>query len=353
MRRGVRVVTGWLAVVWLLGCGVEGPAVGQGPIVASGNATDLALSGRGYFAVSWGSRTEYTRRGEFTVDADGYLVDLERWRVQGYPADAEGALSRPAGDLLVGLATAPPRASELVTIRGNLAADAPLNAMPGFDPLDPSSSSNFRTSVEVHDAFGGAHTLEVYYRKAAAGAWDFHALIDGSALPGGSAGVPTELATGTLTFDATGNLQAVSQGTLGPLLGHSRGVRFDLGDPLNTGGTGVRGLTQFGGTNGVSTTTFSADDGSGPGSLASLLFDDRGQALGVFTNRTVRVLGQVGVALVDLPERLVHTCGAHYAATPLSGPPVLGSPGAGGRASVSGGAREVLDFPSGTCPRGW
>ncbi len=58
----------------------------QGTLHATGNPLDLALSGRGFFAVNGPSGPLYTRNGNFRVSADGSLTSAE-----GYPVrDSQG-----------------------------------------------------------------------------------------------------------------------------------------------------------------------------------------------------------------------------------------------------------------------
>jgi flagellar basal-body rod protein FlgF len=46
----------------------------EGPMQETGNLFDLAISGDGYFTVDAGGNRRYTRAGNFTIDAQGYLV---------------------------------------------------------------------------------------------------------------------------------------------------------------------------------------------------------------------------------------------------------------------------------------
>jgi flagellar basal-body rod protein FlgF len=55
----------------------------QGTLVATGNALDLALSGKGFFAVQGPSGPLYTRNGGFHVAPDGKLTTAEGYAVQG------------------------------------------------------------------------------------------------------------------------------------------------------------------------------------------------------------------------------------------------------------------------------
>ncbi len=55
-----------------------------GPLFATGNPLDLAIRGDGFFAVSDGQRTLYTRSGSFRLNAAGELVTADgRFRVLG------------------------------------------------------------------------------------------------------------------------------------------------------------------------------------------------------------------------------------------------------------------------------
>ncbi len=59
----------------------------QGSINSTGNDTDVALNGNGFFVVSNGSGGyEYTRAGDFTMNSDGALVTSNGLSVMGYPA---------------------------------------------------------------------------------------------------------------------------------------------------------------------------------------------------------------------------------------------------------------------------
>lgn len=318
----------------------------QGALAQTSNVTDLAIRGSGYFLLrgnhSGLQGSFYTRNGQFTVDKDGYLTNLEGLRVQGYPADPLGVIQGALGDLQVGTANASANPTTSITIKGNLAADAVISGTPAFDPTDPINTSNYRTTVEIYDSLGQAHSIALYYRKTAAGTWDFHALTDGGGLTGGTPGVATEIATGTLTFDTQGNLVSASQSSDFNPVGavNPQPLTFNFGDPTGTGGTGTLGLTQFGGTAGVSTTTFTGQDGNGYGSLSSVQINDKGEVLGAFTNGTTRVLGQVAIADFEAADKLELIGGNLAIESTQSGQPTIGEPATGGRGSIIAGALE-------------
>src|SRR3954471_11561126 len=118
--------------------------ISQGALTNTGMATDLAIQGNGMFVVkgsaSGQTGTYYTRAGQFTVNKDGLLVNLDGMKVQGYTADSTGNVRASAvGDLKVGNLNAAPRASTAVTVKANLQADATVG--PAWDAANPSSTS--------------------------------------------------------------------------------------------------------------------------------------------------------------------------------------------------------------------
>ncbi len=58
-----------------------------GPVRATGNPLDVALTGRGFFAVATRQGERYTRNGSFALDPDGHLVTARGERVQGEQGD--------------------------------------------------------------------------------------------------------------------------------------------------------------------------------------------------------------------------------------------------------------------------
>lgn len=55
----------------------------EGPLTSTGNPLDIALNGSGYFPVTTPSGTRYTRAGHLQLDAQGELVTMNGYQVQG------------------------------------------------------------------------------------------------------------------------------------------------------------------------------------------------------------------------------------------------------------------------------
>lgn len=98
----------------------------QGNLESTGLNTDLAIQGDGLFVLSDGSRSFYTRAGNFQLDANGKLVSpANGFKVQGINADSLGNLS--AGSAITDIELpfgqkSPARATSQVTLTGNLDA---------------------------------------------------------------------------------------------------------------------------------------------------------------------------------------------------------------------------------------
>ncbi|WP_029653692.1 flagellar hook protein FlgE [Marinobacter daepoensis] len=74
---------------------------GQGNISFTDNGLDMAISGDGFFILNNGGEIRYSRAGQFTIDKNGYVINNQSMRVQGYTADDDGNLSGIRGDLQI------------------------------------------------------------------------------------------------------------------------------------------------------------------------------------------------------------------------------------------------------------
>lgn len=100
----------------------------QGNLESTGVVTDLAIQGDGFFVASDGTRTFYTRAGNFQLDADGRLVSpTNGFVVQGIVADSNGKLASGSaiGDVILPFGQkSPAKATTKMSLAGNLDARA-------------------------------------------------------------------------------------------------------------------------------------------------------------------------------------------------------------------------------------
>ena len=186
----------------------------QGALEGSSRNGDVAIDGRGFFVVANSEGGNfYTRAGQFDMTSDGFLTDPSGNRLQGYGVTAPGGpLGTAVGDLNIPTAPLPATVTTEIGLTANLAPgtnggvpSAPPVIAPGdgFDVV--TDAADFTTSMTVYDSLGQSHDLTVAFFETGSGAWTYSAYVDAGET-GGTAGEPLEIATGTLAFDTSGNL---------------------------------------------------------------------------------------------------------------------------------------------------
>jgi flagellar hook protein FlgE len=317
----------------------------QGSLANTGVSTDVALNGDGFLVVSGTvdgiTGNFYTRAGQFVIDNQGFLVNSDGMKVQGYAANPDLTLQAAVTSLKVPTASLAPHATEQITVTANLdaGADVPLNP---FDINNPPLNSDSTTSITVFDSLGEARTLDVYFVKTADNAWEYHVLADGAELNGGTAGTFTEVGQGTLTFDTNGALLDAQTPDLtvdfagGATPGQV--ITMDFGDDItNDGASGLGGTTQFASASAVSS---QSQDGYASGEFSGVAIDGVGLVQGLYTNGQKIAIGQLAVAKFRSNDGLGRAGSGLWIETRDSGTAALGAASTGGRASVSAGALE-------------
>jgi flagellar hook protein FlgE len=321
----------------------------QGTVTQTGDSLDLAIRGGGLFMVKGdhsGQNTQfYTRDGRFHVDNQGFVTNQQGLRLQGYAIDAAGTRTLTPGDLPLGRRQSPPVATTKASMTVNL--DANATAPPPFDPANPNTTSTFATSETVYDSLGAAHHVDVYFRAQGAGQWEFHAMVDGKDLAGGSPGTPTEIASGTLAFNAAGALQqqAVNASSANFVNATpAQAIAFNFGDDIASGGTGLAGSTQFAAASSVEALDV---DGHSAGNLTDIQISDDGKIRGIFDNGDKLELAQVALADFANEDGLNRVGDGLVLETVASGKPLVDVPGTGARGSISSGALEASNVDLG------
>ncbi len=100
----------------------------QGNMQTTGIMTDLAIEGEGFFILSDGFTSYYTRGGAFSLDGLGHLVNPGNgYKLQGIIADESGNIEHGRGIEDIVLPTSlvvPARATSVVQLMGNLNVDS-------------------------------------------------------------------------------------------------------------------------------------------------------------------------------------------------------------------------------------
>jgi len=295
----------------------------QGNIDFTDSSLDLALSGSGFFAVSNGGARSYTRAGGFQVDNQGFIVNSDGARLQGYaPLSTGGFNTGGLGDILVSTSESAPEPTTAAQVTLNLPSNATVPGSGTFDPADATSYTN-ATSLTVFDSLGAAHTATLYFLKdTAPNEWTTQLYVDGTAV--GTQQPLVYSPTGTLTTPASG------------------GITF----PAYTPATGANPLnmtfdfsttTQYGDTFGVNSIT---QDGFTTGRLIGINIDQTGVVQARFTNGRSIPLGQVAIANFANQQGLQQLGDSQWSETFASGQALLGQAGNSGFGTLQSGALE-------------
>jgi flagellar hook protein FlgE len=287
-----------------IGLGVRVAAIttnfNPGAAQTTGRSSDVMIQGDGFFVERSGNQQLFTRNGALGFDATGRLVGPDGGIVQGWTADATGAINTngPVGDLSIPLAsTLAPQATTTVKLSGNLPADGAITSP--------------QTSVDVYDAQGVATTLQASFQRVAGSTTDWQVtLSDGT----------TTVGPNTLSFGGAGAAPSPASMAFGA-------VTVDL--------------SQLTGYSGLSTLAVQSADGSAAGTLQGFAIGSDGVMTGTFSNGLTRPLGQLAVATVTNPAGLSKAGNSAYIASPNSGTVQFGTAGTGSRGALAGGALEM------------
>lgn len=304
----------------------------EGSLDATGTSSNMALSGDGYFVTKTASgQLDYTRAGDFTTTNGGYLETPSGNLVLGYPA-VNGVVNTTASlqPLQVTNVTSPAVATTDFTVTANLQAGT------------ASGTAVSPSSVSVYDSMGTSHTLTVSYTSAGNNTWNYTVSIPSSDLTGGGTGT-TQVASGSLSFDANGNLVLPSGGSSIAISMPPSGSTFaDGASAMNMSwnlenASGQTTLTQNAG---ASTTTTTTQNGYTVGTLSSYQVEADGTIQGTFSSGATLALGQVAVASFANEQGLNNVGNNSFQPTASSGGATIGTAETGGRGSIIGGDVE-------------
>jgi flagellar hook protein FlgE len=321
-----------------------GQAFTQGALVATGQPTDVALNGDGFFivggTVNGVTGMFYSRAGQFHVDPSGALVDPANMNVMGRALQPDGTLSVGLRPIRVPTGAIPAQATDSMTLTVNLDASAPTLPT-AFDVNQPNDTSTTATSMTVYDSLGAPHSLDIYMNKLGDNQWEYRVVASGDELNPQQPGLNVEVGSGQLIFNSDGALETRSESTALTVDFASatpgQAIALDFGTSISDGGTGLAGTTQFSMPSGVSS---QSQNGFSSGSFTGISIAPDGTVLGQFSNGRSVPLGQLQVAKFRAVESLARAGQNLWAETSESGTPAVAPPGAGGRGQVTAGSIE-------------
>ena len=324
----------------------------KGALVASSNALDLAISGRGMLPVmpsvllgaGMGDRPMMmTPTGSFRPDAEGVLKTESGLVLMGWPANSDGQIPVNTRDAVGGL--------EPVILNANQTSADPTTTMslginlPAGDTKAGATATVRTTAVEYFGNLGSSERLHISFTPIAptgalpSNTWTME--IRDSAMDPAS----NVIGTYTLVFDDTqtngGRLASVTTlggGAYDPATGNlSLNVQ---GGPMTVriGRIGDQnGLTQLDDSFAPTNIT---KDGSPVGNLTAVEVDENGFMRATYDTGFIRTIYQI--PLVDVPNRngLIALNNQTYQVSPSSGSFFLWDAGDGPTGAVVGYARE-------------
>ena len=346
-----------------------------GLLTAGSSATDLAISGKGFFVVRDAANAtaadpvSFTRAGRFAPDNAGDLRNDAGKYLAGWPVAADGSVTTNPSDLnalqTINLSSigGAAEATTSVGINANLQASQAVAAaeatyVPGVSATNMASGTvtpDFQRSISLYDSQGGVRTMTVSLLKSSTpNQW--HAEIHMTPASNVDVGAPLvdgQIATGILAFDAQGRIDTATT-TIPSSLAFgaasaaapaastfkwatatgvaAQTVALDFGSATAAGG-----FTQFDSPSALLSTNV---NGSAFGNFAGVEIDDAGFVFAKFTNGIVRKIYQVPVATFVNPDGLEASSGGSYLVTPKSGAFTLNAPGLGSSGTIAASTLE-------------
>jgi flagellar hook protein FlgE len=357
----------------------------QGNLQQTGSNTDLAIKGNGFFVTTSTAdptvtdTRNFTRAGSFTVDANGNLMNAAGGYLQGWPVNADGTITIDPSSVAslqtvnVGGAGGSGGAVSPTTqigINANLNsaqtvdADASTyntgaNSMAAYAASGGASGTkpDFTVAIPVSDSQGGQHTLSLDVLKTGPNTWQAELVAPATttgASPSSTVNAADGLvASGTLSFDANGNLipsaSSLTDADGNNILGSNPSSTLDvdwnsalgLESPQKVSlnlSNALGGITQV---SADSVTQSVSTNGTQFGNLTSVTIDDQGYVTAAYDNGVTRKIAQVAVATFQNPDGLTSTSGDNYQVSTASGTYNLKAAGEGGAGTISPSTLEA------------
>jgi flagellar hook protein FlgE len=322
MQVGLGVTTGSIS-----------PTFSQGGIENTGVPTNVAIQGSGFFVIGDANSRSYTRAGDFSFDTTGTLVTSDGLPVQGFTAlnPTTGAVitsGQPANIVVPpGVLRAPVATTQFGT-NSNLNAAAAVGA-------------TFSATTEIYDALGTVHVATITYTNTGTGAWNYAITVPGADVVGGTAGTPSSIATGSLSFSGAGVLANVNSATPANVLitspTWSNGATATNFTWALLDANGAPTLTGYSAPSATSSVT---QNGASAGTVNNISIDSLGQITATLNAGQTVIVGQLALASFNNQQGLVKEGSNRFIQSPSAGIAAIGSAGTGARGTLIGSSLE-------------
>lgn len=144
----------------------------QGALQQTASATDLGISGNGFFVVQKAptglQEPYYTRAGNFSENSQGYLVNTGGFYLMGWPLDQNGNLPAAQADIssLEPVDVAFVGGFTKATTDATLALNLKANETQLAYPISASTAAQFSRGLRIYDSLGAAQDINFEFTKA-------------------------------------------------------------------------------------------------------------------------------------------------------------------------------------------
>lgn len=362
----------------------------QGTVSASTVGTYMSINGDGFFSVQkstgttdnkpvFSGVTDYTRRGDFQINANGNLINGAGYFLMGVPVDSK--TGNPVGNVPqvlqfqnnfipaqatstvqygANLPATPVTAASSTAAAGTITAAGGLNVADFTTGRDPTVAGTGKVigndatvfqnesisggAVTAYDGTGAPVNLQLRWAKT-----------DSAALGGGRVDnwnvfyQVDPKATGTATawqnagtdfkFDSSGKLTSPASASI--TLANVTVGSQSLGNLAFSVGSG--GLTQYASTGGTATINTISQNGYAAGQLQSVSVSNSGLVLGAFSNGQNIKLASVTLSHFNGTNYLKSLDGGAYAVTEQSGAAIAGASGNINGSSLEGSNTDIAN----------
>ena len=313
-----------------VGLGVKVAGITQdftdGTTTNTGRGLDVAISQNGFFRlVDSNGSVFYSRNGQFKLDENRNLVNMQGLQLTGYPATGTPPTIQQGanpGPITIPNTLMAAKATTTASMQINLNSSDELPSKTPFDPSD-ADSYNKKGTVTVFDSQGNAHDVNVFFVKTQDNTWEVHTMDSSD---------PTATPTLSTTMEFNENGMLVSGGSANIVTGAINGA-----DPASFSLSFLNSMQQNTGANNIVATN---QNGYKPGDLVSYQINDDGTVVGNYSNDQTQVLGQIVLANFANNEGLASQGDNVWAATQASGVALLGTAGTGNFGKLTNGALE-------------
>ncbi|MTH46556.1 flagellar hook protein FlgE [Intestinirhabdus alba] len=330
-----------------VGLGVKVAGITQdftdGTTTNTGRGLDVAISQSGFFRlVDSNGAVYYSRNGQFKLDENRNIVNMQGLQLTGYPAAGTPPTIQQGAN--PGPITIP---NTLMAARATTSASMQINLnstdkVPEKTPFNASDADTYnkKGTVTVFDSQGNAHDMNIFYVKNSDNTWEVYTQDSTTGEAPQSAGF--------MRFNENGAFLGISAGAtdavpVPPAAAWPTGIDITTGeingaDPASFSLSFLNSMQQNTGANNIVATR---QDGYKPGDLVSYQINDDGTVVGNYSNEQTQVLGQIVLANFANNEGLSSQGNNVWSATQASGVALLGTAGTGNFGTLTNGALEA------------